>query len=94
MLDMAPSQRDMQRGRSESGLLEEERGCEEAECEVVVPRGSRRKRVSVYDRVDPEDSIRDMVSENDFYRWVVCGGSGESCRCCNHFGLCEIGFYV
>lgn len=27
--------------------------------------------VGLYDSVDPEDSIRDMVSENDFYRWVV-----------------------
>lgn len=27
-----------------------------------------RRRVPVYDRVDPEDSIRDIVTENDFYR--------------------------
>lgn len=33
---------------------------------LVLPR-SRRK-VPVYDRVDPEDSIRDIVTENDFYR--------------------------
>lgn len=35
--------------------------------EVVLPK-YRSKRSSVYDRVDPEDSIRDIVSENDFYR--------------------------
>lgn len=34
---------------------------------LMLPR-SHRKRVSVYDRVDPEDSIRDIVTENDFYR--------------------------
>lgn len=38
--------------------------------EVVVPK-CRVKRASVYDRVDPEDSIRDIVSENDFYRFVL-----------------------
>lgn len=27
--------------------------------------------VGLYDSVDPEDSIRDMISENDFYRYVV-----------------------
>lgn len=30
-----------------------------------------RRRVPVYDKVDPEDSIRDIVSENDFYRFVL-----------------------
>lgn len=34
---------------------------------LLLPR-SQRKRVSVYDRVDPEDSIRDIVTDNDFYR--------------------------
>lgn len=34
---------------------------------MLLPR-NHRKRVSVYDRVDPEDSIRDIVTENDFYR--------------------------
>lgn len=34
---------------------------------MLLPR-NHRKKVSVYDRVDPEDSIRDIVSENDFYR--------------------------
>jgi len=27
--------------------------------------------VGLYDRVDPEDSIRDMITENDFYRFVL-----------------------
>lgn len=31
----------------------------------------RRRKVTVYDRVDPEDSIRDIVTENDFYRFVL-----------------------
>lgn len=39
---------------------------EKAEA-VVVP---IRRRVA-YDRIDPEDSIRDMVTENDFYRFVL-----------------------
>lgn len=40
--------------------------------EVVVLPKYRSKRASVYDRVvDPEDSLRDIVSENDFYRYVV-----------------------
>lgn len=30
-----------------------------------------RRRVA-YDRIDPEDSIRDMVTENDFYRYFHC----------------------
>lgn len=34
---------------------------------VALPRN--RRRVPVYDRVDPEDSIRDIVTENDFYRY-------------------------
>ncbi|KAI5729906.1 hypothetical protein M8J76_007781 [Diaphorina citri] len=29
------------------------------------------QRFSIYDRIDPEDSIRDIVSENDFYRFVL-----------------------
>ncbi|KAJ9584580.1 hypothetical protein L9F63_021078, partial [Diploptera punctata] len=35
-----------------------------------VPRISNRH-VGLYDRVDPEDSIRDMITENDFYRFVL-----------------------
>ncbi|XP_066156952.1 myosin-8-like isoform X1 [Euwallacea fornicatus] len=31
----------------------------------------RNKRASVYARIDPEDSIRDIVSENDFYKFVL-----------------------
>uniref|UniRef100_A0A1B6CQR0 Uncharacterized protein n=1 Tax=Clastoptera arizonana TaxID=38151 RepID=A0A1B6CQR0_9HEMI len=27
--------------------------------------------LGLYDRLDPEDSIRDMISENDFYRFVL-----------------------
>lgn len=39
--------------------------------EAIVPRGAHRRRgIPVYDRVDPEDSIRDIVTENDFYRCV------------------------
>lgn len=29
------------------------------------------RHVGLYDRVDPEDSIRDMITENDFYRFVL-----------------------
>ncbi|KAK6629427.1 hypothetical protein RUM43_003244 [Polyplax serrata] len=29
------------------------------------------RHVGLYDNVDPEDSIRDMISENDFYRFVL-----------------------
>ncbi|XP_063235720.1 uncharacterized protein LOC134538377 [Bacillus rossius redtenbacheri] len=32
---------------------------------------SSSKYVGLYDRVDPEDSIRDMITENDFYRFVL-----------------------
>ncbi|XP_076272885.1 uncharacterized protein LOC143204240 isoform X2 [Rhynchophorus ferrugineus] len=39
--------------------------------DVILPKTYRNKRTSVYDRVDPEDSIRDIVSENDFYRFVL-----------------------
>lgn len=28
----------------------------------------RRQQLPLYDKVDPEDSIRDIVTENDFYR--------------------------
>ncbi|KAG5896373.1 hypothetical protein JTB14_005850 [Gonioctena quinquepunctata] len=38
--------------------------------ETLLPKPHRR-RVPVYDRVDPEDSIRDIVTENDFYRFVL-----------------------
>ncbi|XP_072390832.1 uncharacterized protein [Diabrotica undecimpunctata] len=37
----------------------------------VVPLPKPHKRIPVYDRVDPEDSIRDIVTENDFYRFVL-----------------------
>ncbi|PSN54884.1 hypothetical protein C0J52_10272 [Blattella germanica] len=33
-----------------------------------VQRMSSARHVGLYDRVDPEDSIRDMITENDFYR--------------------------
>ncbi|KAJ8969767.1 hypothetical protein NQ314_001604 [Rhamnusium bicolor] len=39
-------------------------------AEIILPK-SHRRRVPVYDRVDPEDSIRDIVTENDFYRFVL-----------------------
>nr|CAD7202475.1 unnamed protein product [Timema douglasi] len=29
------------------------------------------RHVGLYDQVDPEDSIRDMITENDFYRFVL-----------------------
>ncbi|XP_069689560.1 uncharacterized protein [Periplaneta americana] len=29
------------------------------------------RHMGLYDRVDPEDSIRDMITENDFYRFVL-----------------------
>ncbi|CAH1968023.1 unnamed protein product [Acanthoscelides obtectus] len=31
----------------------------------------RTRRVPLYDKIDPEDSIRDIVSDNDFYRFVL-----------------------
>lgn len=67
-VDIPPVAKEMQHGRSENLL--DERGPVNGDadrCEIALPR-SHRKRVSVYDRVDPEDSIRDIVSENDFYR--------------------------
>lgn len=36
--------------------------------EIALPKTHRR--IPVYDRVDPEDSIRDIVTENDFYRFL------------------------
>lgn len=33
---------------------------------VVLPKIQRK--VPLYDKVDPEDSIRDIITENDFYR--------------------------
>ncbi|KAL1517361.1 hypothetical protein ABEB36_001132 [Hypothenemus hampei] len=38
--------------------------------DILLPK-YRNKRASMYDRVDPEDSIRDIVSENDFYKFVL-----------------------
>lgn len=42
---------------------------------VHLPRANHhhhhRRRAAGYERVDPEDSIRDIVTENDFYRWVL-----------------------
>lgn len=38
------------------------------ESEVIL-RNSKRKVRPDYDRVDPEDSIRDIVTGNDFYRY-------------------------
>ncbi|KAG8266383.1 hypothetical protein J6590_073886 [Homalodisca vitripennis] len=29
------------------------------------------RHIGLYDRLDPEDSIRDIISENDFYRFVL-----------------------
>lgn len=38
---------------------------------MILPRSSHnRRRPTGYDRVDPEDSIRDIVTENDFYRYL------------------------
>lgn len=36
--------------------------------EIILSKSSRRKIRPDYDRVDPEDSIRDIVTGNDFYR--------------------------
>jgi len=38
-------------------------GLEAARLKPKVP-----AHVGIYDRVDPQDSIRDMITENDFYR--------------------------
>ncbi|XP_044766504.1 rootletin-like [Coccinella septempunctata] len=62
-------------GRSESILDvpgEEELNTCLQNSEVIRPNTCRKsKRISVYDKVDPEDSIRDIVSENDFYKFVL-----------------------
>lgn len=62
-------------GRSENVLDapdEEELNTCLQNSEVIRPNTCRKsKRVSVYDKVDPEDSIRDIVSENDFYKFVL-----------------------
>lgn len=42
----------------------------EARVQPQPSRNQRRRVPPVYDRVDPEDSIRDIVTENDFYKWV------------------------
>lgn len=39
--------------------------------DVMTLPNRHKRRVPVYDKVDPEDSIRDIVSENDFYRFVL-----------------------
>ncbi|XP_018917917.1 uncharacterized protein [Bemisia tabaci] len=36
-----------------------------------VPNKRASQHVELYDKVDPEDSIRDIISENDFYRFVL-----------------------
>ncbi|KAL1117349.1 hypothetical protein AAG570_004675 [Ranatra chinensis] len=37
-----------------------------------LPSGRRTSQyLGLYDRVDPEDSIKDIISENDFYRFVL-----------------------
>ncbi|KAL3283932.1 hypothetical protein HHI36_018100 [Cryptolaemus montrouzieri] len=62
-------------GRSENVLdapIEEELNTSLQNSEVIRPNSCRKsKRISVYDKVDPEDSIRDIVSENDFYKFVL-----------------------
>lgn len=74
-VDIPPVAKEMQHGHSEN-LLDERAAVNNAEvdgldrCEIMLPK-NHRKRVSVYDRVDPEDSIRDIVTENDFYRLVL-----------------------
>lgn len=71
-VDIPPVAKEMQHGHSEN-LLDERGAVNNGEvdgvdrCEIMLPK-NHRKRVSVYDRVDPEDSIRDIVTENDFYR--------------------------
>ncbi|XP_060534620.1 uncharacterized protein LOC132707018 [Cylas formicarius] len=66
-----PLGEEIHRGRSETLL---DSGCMSPTTDDFLdasPATGHRKRTSVYDRVDPEDSIRDMVSENDFYRFVL-----------------------
>ncbi|XP_044270769.1 uncharacterized protein LOC123015220 [Tribolium madens] len=41
------------------------------ESPEMILRSNRRKVRPDYDRVDPEDSIRDIVTGNDFYRFVL-----------------------
>lgn len=65
--DIPPVSNEMQHGHSENILDNESEFLDKTD--MIIPR-SRRKRVSVYDRVDPEDSIRDIVSDNDFYRYL------------------------
>ena len=69
-----PVPQEIQHGRSEN-LLETSSCMSPTQADfldkpdvMVLPR-SHRRRVPVYDRVDPEDSIRDIVTENDFYRY-------------------------
>lgn len=35
-----------------------------------VPSRRSSRHITLYDRLDPEDSIRDIISENDFYRYI------------------------
>ncbi|KAK9891401.1 hypothetical protein WA026_014640 [Henosepilachna vigintioctopunctata] len=62
-------------GRSENILdapIDEDPSVSLQNSEIIRPNTCRKsKRVSVYDKVDPEDSIRDIVSENDFYKFVL-----------------------
>lgn len=36
-----------------------------------IPSRRASQHIGLYDRLDPEDSIRDIISENDFYRFVL-----------------------
>lgn len=71
-VDIPPVPKEMKHGHSEN-LLDDRAIVNNGEvdavdrCEIMLPK-NHKKRVSVYDRVDPEDSIRDIVTENDFYR--------------------------
>lgn len=65
-----PIPSEIQHGRSENVLDQVVEHKDRAKPEYVIPNNTR-KRISVYDKVDPEDSIRDIVSDNDFYRFVL-----------------------
>ncbi|XP_056641636.1 uncharacterized protein LOC130901921 [Diorhabda carinulata] len=69
-----PVSEEIHHGRSEN-LLDAGSGSTQSteylDKKELVPLQKAHKRIPVYDRVDPEDSIRDIVTENDFYRFVL-----------------------
>lgn len=69
-----PVSEEIHHGRSEN-ILDTGSGSTQSteylDKKELVPLPKAHKRIPVYDRVDPEDSIRDIVTENDFYRFVL-----------------------